>query len=189
MTKTVFAFTVAAVLSLGGLTYTFLARHPDDRSGAGSASGRVWTEMRWPFPLDAWGQGKAFRCRPKECGEEINLYLRAKMGFCNCTTGVVDDDDLERMSDLDLVGSEVSPLKTGRAIIVGSMRGRTRAYELTGRDRPSKDAISVVFNERCDMVVATVVLPRDRLTTSEPAVLEFLNSRTVLQWVELTLGL
>jgi hypothetical protein len=22
----------------------------------------VWTEANWPFPVDPWGQGKAFRC-------------------------------------------------------------------------------------------------------------------------------
>jgi hypothetical protein len=46
----------------------------------------------------------------------VNIYLRAKLGFCNCTTGVADDDDLDRMGDLYLIGD--SPLGAGRQINV-----------------------------------------------------------------------
>ena len=56
--------------------------------------------------MDQWGKGKAFRCKPADCGAEVNIYLRAKLGFCNCTTGVADDEELDRMSDFDLVGGE-----------------------------------------------------------------------------------
>ena len=44
-----------------------------------------------------------------DCGTEVKIYLRAKLGSCNCTTGVADDAELDRMSDFDLVGGEVSP--------------------------------------------------------------------------------
>jgi hypothetical protein len=33
---------------------------------------------------------------------------------------------------------------------------------------------SIVFNDRCDMIVTTAVLPQDRLVTMEPKVMEFL---------------
>ena len=72
-----------------------------------------WTEVAWPFPADQWGRGKAFRCKPADCGAEVNLYLRAKIGFCNCVTGISDDDELDRMSDFDLVGG-ATPLGNGR---------------------------------------------------------------------------
>jgi hypothetical protein len=52
-----------------------------------------------------------------------------------------------------------------------------------------KSALSVAFNDRCDMVVATIVLAHDRPQTIEPGVIEFLNSRTVLHWAELALGI
>ena len=42
------------------------------------------------------------------------------------------------------------------------MKGRSRGYALTAGNRPGKSAISVVFNDRCDMIVATAVLPHDR---------------------------
>jgi hypothetical protein len=44
-------------------------------------------------------------------------------------------------------------------------------------------------SNRCDMIVATVVLPHDRPATIEPSVMEFLNSRAVLHWAGLALGI
>ena len=148
----------------------------------------VWTEARWPFPIDQWGKGKAFRCKAADCGTEVNIYLRAKIGFCNCTTGVADDEDLDRMGDLVLFG-DVSPLGTGRPISIASMKGRSRAYTLNARNPPGKTAISVVFNERCDMIAATAVLGHDRSAAIESGVIEFLNGNTVMRWAEITLGL
>jgi hypothetical protein len=69
------------------------------------------------------------------------------------------------------------------------MNGRDRVYALTASTPPGKTAISVVFNDRCDMVVATAVLAHGRPRTIEPAVIEFLNSATVLHWAEMSLGL
>jgi hypothetical protein len=186
-----FAFTVVAALGLGGAVgaFSLLARNPGDGVSASSAPRPVWTEVQWPFPMDQWGRGKAFRCKPADCGAQVNIYLRAKLGSCNCTTGVADDAELDRMSDLDLVGGEVSPIGPGRPITIAWMKGRTRAYTLTARNPPGKTAISVAFNDRCDMIVATVVLPHDRPATSEPGVMEFLNSGIVLHWAEVTLGI
>jgi hypothetical protein len=149
----------------------------------------VWAEVTWPFPMDQWGTGRAFACKAADCGAEVKLYLRAKLGSCNCTTGVADDADLDRMSDFDLVGGEVSPLGAGRPITIAWMKGRSRAYALAARNRPGKSAVSVVFNDRCDMIVATVVLPHDRPATIEPGVMEFLNSRPVVHWAEVALGI
>ena len=114
----------------------------------------LWMETKWPFPMDQWGTGRAFACKAAECGGEVKLYLRAKLGSCNCTTGVADDTDLDRMSDFDLVGGEVSPLGAGRPVTIAWMKGRSRAYALAARDPPGKSAISIVFNDRCDMIVA-----------------------------------
>jgi len=175
---------LAIILGLGlGLgsavgVAALLRTHPGDR-----ALHPVWTETAWPFPIDQWGRGKAFRCKPADCGAEVNLYLRAKIGFCNCVTGVSDDAELERMSDFDLVG-EGTPLGAGRQIAVGRMQGRSRAYALR-----NATAISVAFNDRCDMVVATAVASGDRPAAIEPGVIAFLNSQTVLRWAEITLGI
>ena len=69
------------------------------------------------------------------------------------------------------------------------MKGRSRAYTLTARNRLGKNGISVVFNDRCDMIVATAVLPHDQPATIEHGVLQFLNSRPVLDWAEIALGI
>ena len=192
-----FAFTMAVAFVLGGTIGAVVLRvgHSADDSTAALSNPRPgWTELQWPFPLDQWGKGKAYRCKPADCGTEVNLYLRAKIGFCNCVNGMADDAELDRMTDLDLVGGkrsggEVSPLGPGRPITVGHMKGRSRSYALTTGGPPGNTAIAVAFNDRCDMVVATALLPRDRLAAIEPHVIAFLNSEAVLRWSEVALGL
>ena len=181
------AIAVAAA-SLGCVLAAALAWFGLPRLTAATATVPVWTEVAWPFPIDPWGKGKAFRCKAADCGTEVKIYLRAKMGFCNCTTGVADDDDLDRMGDLVLVG-EATPLGTGRPIRIAWMEGRSRAYTLNARNPLGKTAISVVFRERCDMIAATAVLGHDRPAAIEPSVIEFLNGSTVMRWAEITLGL
>ena len=100
---------IAAVLAfgLGGLAGAFAfftVALPDRGRAVEPASHPVWTEVQWPFPMDQWGKGKAFRCTAADCGAEVNIYIRAKIGFCNCTTGVADDDELTRLSDFNLMG-------------------------------------------------------------------------------------
>jgi hypothetical protein len=190
--RTTTAIAVAAAFALGGLVGAFALRtdNPVDNSGAViTVPHPVWTEVQWPFLMDQWGKGKAFQCKAEDCGTEVNLYLRAKIGFCNCTTGVADDEELERMSDFDLLGGELFPLGAGRPILVAWMNGRSRAYTLTARNRPGQTAISVAFNDHCDVIVATIVLPNDRPAIIEPSVIEFLNDETVLRWAKVTLGL
>src|SRR4051794_37730405 len=74
----------------------------------------VWAEVQWPFGMDEWGKGKAFQCKAAYCGTVVSLYIRPKLGSCNCTTGVATDDDLDRMSDFALIGGDVSALSDGR---------------------------------------------------------------------------
>jgi len=184
---------IVAMLFLAGATAAYLAIHASrstDSAFAVPTSARpVWTEVNWPFPIDQWGTGRAFNCKAADCGTDVKLYLRAKLGSCNCQTGVAEDADLDSMSDFDLVGGEVSPLGAGRPITIAWMKGRSRAYTLSARNRPGNSAISVAFSDRCDMIVATAVLPHDRPATIEPGVMEFLNSRTVLNWAEVALGI
>ena len=66
--------------------------------------------MAWPFLPDEWGKGKASIAVPPTAGREVNLYIRAKIGFCNCTTGVADDAELERLSDFNLMGDKIAVL-------------------------------------------------------------------------------
>jgi hypothetical protein len=149
----------------------------------------VWAEVAWPFPIDQWGKGKAFRCAAADCGAEVNFYIRAKIGFCNCTTGVSDDNELDRLSDFSLMGEQRSVLGPGHPIRVAWMNGRSRSYTVADSYRPRKSALAVAFNDHCDAVVATVVVAHDQPVAIEPSVIEFLNSQTVIHWAEVTLGL
>ncbi len=41
------------------------------------------------------------------------LYVRPKIGFCNCDSGVADDDEVDRVADLDLMSERFAPLRAG----------------------------------------------------------------------------
>src|ERR1043165_2544619 len=79
--------------------------------------GGVWTGIAWPFALDQWGRGRAFRCGTADCSGAIELTLRAKIGFCNCASAV-DDDEVDRVADFDLIGGEAIALGAGRPFAV-----------------------------------------------------------------------
>jgi len=177
-----------ALLCAAAAVWIVRSGEPARATAASGEARPVWTETDWPFGADPWGKGKAFRCRAADCGAEVKVYLRAKIGLCNCATGVADDDDVDRMGDLALVG-EASPLGTSRPIRIASMEGRSRAYTLNAGSPVGKTAISVIFRERCDMIAATAVLGNDRPAAIEPSVIEFLNGATVMRWAEITLGL
>ena len=158
--------------------------------GALGASPRpVWTEVPWPFPMDQWGHGKAFACKAADCGTQVTVYIRAKIGFCNCSTGVADDAELDRISDFELIGSQAAPRAPGRPISVAWMKGRSRPFDAEGAMGAKLSALSVGLNHRCDAIVATAVVAPGRAPDIEPSVLEFLNSRPVLQWAATTVGL
>jgi hypothetical protein len=152
-----------------------------------AADTAVWTEFKWPFPLDQWGTGRAFRCRSADCGADVELYLRAKLGFCNCTTGVADDAELDRVGDLELLSSTFKALGDGRPVSVGSMKGRSRPYRVARPYSSPRTALAIAFNDKCDVVVATVVT--DDVAAAERAALGFLNGDLVLRWAEKELGL
>lgn len=150
----------------------------------------IWTEVKWPFPMDQWGPGKAFRCAPADCGSEVGLYVRAKIGFCNCTTGVADDDELDRVADFELLNAQQKPAGPGHEISVGAMKGRSRGYLTAAASvSPMKSMLAIAYNERCDVIVVTVIVAHDQPTMIEAPVLEFLRGDTVMRWAALKLGL
>src|SRR5262245_41959157 len=180
--------TLAAVLitGIGGYAIFLAGKPPADTHRTSSRDRPVWTEGTWPFPIDQWGERWAFQCKAAECGMDGNLYLRPKIGFCNCQTGVADDEELDRVSDVDLVGSERSAVGPGRPITVHWMKGRSRGY---GVGAPSaKPVLSLAFNNRCDVIVATVVAGGEPVA-QEQAVLECVNGGRILHWAETVLGL
>jgi hypothetical protein len=171
---------VMLVAGIGGYAIFLAAKPPEDTRRP------VWTEAAWPFPIDQWGQGWAYQCKAADCGIDVSLYLRPKIGFCNCQTGVADDEELDRVSDVDLVDSERSALGPGQPITVQWMKGRSRGYTVGAPS--AKSVLSLAFNNRCDVIVATV-LASDDPVAHEQAVLEFLNGDLMLHWAEQVLGL
>ena len=69
------------------------------------------------------------------------------------------------------------------------MKGRSRPYQVEIRYGAPRTALAIAFNDKCDVVVATVAAGRDHLAAAERAALEFLNSDRMLRWAEAELGL
>jgi hypothetical protein len=87
------------------------------------------------------------------------------------------------------MGEKLAVLGPGHPINVAWMKGRSRAYAISDPYRARNSALAVAFNDRCDAIVATAVVAQDGPAAFEPGVIEFLNSKTVLHWAEVTLGL
>jgi hypothetical protein len=66
------------------------------------------------------------------------------------------------------------------------MKGRSRAYRVV-IGRSAKPVLSLAYNDRCDVIVATVIAGDDPLA-QEQAVLDFLNGDLMLRWAETMLG-
>jgi hypothetical protein len=104
--RSAFAIVCAAGLFVVAGTARFDATSPASTGEAKTNDGgTIWAEVDWPFPVDPWGTGKAYTCGAADCGTDIDLYLRAKLGLCDCSRGVEDDEELERVSDIDLIAS------------------------------------------------------------------------------------
>ena len=148
----------------------------------------VWAEAKWPFPIDQWGTGRAFACAAPNCGAEVSLYIRPKIGFCNCATGVADNAELERVADTELVTQQLRPRGPSRPIKVGWMHGLSRSYWAS--DGETKESLlSVAFNDECDVVVAVVKLAGGDPGILEPEVIAFLNTNPMVLWTKKELGL
>jgi hypothetical protein len=141
-----------------------------------------WREIAWPFPRDGWPAGRAFRCATELCGGEIEVYVRPKAGFCNCDSGVRDDEEVDRVADLDLMSERFAPLEPGRAVRIADMPGRLRSYDLTMSDGSRHAAVGIAVSRRCDLLVAVA-----QGKTSAPEVqrvaLEFLATDAVTKWM------
>lgn len=142
-----------------------------------------WREIRWPFLRDGWPPGQAYRCERSRCGSDMELYMRPKIGFCNCSTGVADDDEVDRVADLDLISPRFKPLRGGEVIRVNGMAGRERAYELTMPDGSKRMAIGMAVSHRCDLMVAVVQGSGDPAELHDKAV-RMLSSPDVTAWMK-----
>jgi hypothetical protein len=183
-----FAATAAAFV-VGGLVALLLYLNPVlQKAKPVSVTPRhpVWTEIKWPFLMDQWGMGKAYQCKAADCGVEMTLYIRPKIGFCSATIGVADDNELARLSDFEFMNGASAAHGNGHVINVGWMKGRIRAY---GPDPARATAFSIAYNNDSDALVATLVFNDAQPDDVEPAVVGFLDSEPMRRWVKSALGL
>ena len=170
------AFSGALVVSLAGAgAYVRwdVANAPKEYDG--------WHAIAWPFPRDGWDDGQAWR------GHGLDLYIRPKFGLCgNCDTGVVEDSEVDRVTDIDLVDPLFAPEGDGRRARITDLVGRSRLYRLrTRKDAKYAEAIAVSYG--CDLVVALVVgnVTDEKLRQTAR---RFLESNTVQVWLNQQLG-
>jgi hypothetical protein len=141
-----------------------------------------WREIAWPFPRDGWPAGRAFRCATESCGGDVEVYLRPKIGFCNCDSGVSDDDEVDRVADLDLISERFVALEPGRAIRIADMAGRIRAYDLQMADGSRRAAVGIAVSHRCDLLVA-VAQGDGTASGVQRVALDFLGSGDMTRWM------
>jgi hypothetical protein len=188
MKRTPLATGIAAMIVIAGSAAVWGLRAPAARTELAAAMEPAWAETKWPFLLDQWGTGKAFVCQPADCGVKIEVFVRPKIGFCNCNTGVSDDNELERVADTDLISEKVRPAGPSSPLKVGWMHGLSRTYQVSG-DKPGERLLSVAFNDECDVVVALASLGKADPAAVTPAVVAFLKSTPMVLWAKKELGL
>ena len=147
----------------------------------------IFAEVPWPFLLDQWGTGRAFRCGA--CGAEYGLYVRAKVGFCNCATGVADDIEIDRVADFDLFPGPVTPLAPGWPVTVGWMKGRARPFVVDGPHGARSYLLTIALSNKCDGVIATAASKEPITADALQATFEELASPVVLDFVQASTGL
>jgi hypothetical protein len=171
-----------AALAFGALSG--VAAYQKVRPQAGEGREARWREIDWPFPRDGWPAGRAFRCDGCDGAE---LYVRPKIGFCNCDTGVADDDEVDRVADLDLISEHFVPLEPGKPVRIGELAGRSRSYELSMSNGAHHVAVGMAVSHRCDLLVA-VVQGGATVGELQLTALRFLQSGEMRRWTMAALG-
>lgn len=145
-----------------------------------------WQEIAWPFPRDGWPAGRAFRCTA--CEGNIELYVRPKIGFCNCDNGVADDEEVDRVADLDLISERFAALTPGEPVGVANMNGRLRSYRLLMPDGSARVAVGIAVSHTCDLLVA-VAQGRAAIEDVRHAALQLLATPAVTNWMNMSMNI
>lgn len=146
--------------------------------------GEGWQDIAWPFPRDGWPPGRAYRCAAASCGAEMELYVRPKIGFCNCDNGVADDDEVDRVADLDLISPSFRPLQKGDVVEIADMPGRARPYDLA--DGTQRRAVGMAVSRKCDLMVA-VVQGRAGAPDLQRQAMQHLASKPAQGWIKVAM--
>jgi hypothetical protein len=152
------------------------------RAHAASPDVAGWQPIAWPFPRDAWPAGRAYHCPASACGADLAVYIRPKIGFCNCTTGVADDEEVDRVTDLDLIGPQFAPKAPGSEVGVADLRGRARDYRLQKPGGVIQPVEGIALSHQCDLIVA--VVDGDAASERAQAAVHDLLTEAVITWVK-----
>ena len=147
-----------------------------------------WRESPWPFPRDAWPAGKAFQCDGPACGGDAVLSVRVKLGFCSCTGGVRDDDEVDNVADVDMITPDFVATGPGDVIKVAHFSGRIRNYEYGAPNHKRRTALGVALGHQCDLIAVSVNSSMaDAAALREQAMLR-LETHDVIKWINRQLG-
>ena len=95
----------------------------------------VWTETAWPFLLDAWGPGRAFRCEASVCGTAVTLK-----------SGILDPQGKAIEGALKSLGVDgVASVRQGKVFDI----------EIKGSDRKKAEA---ALKQAADKLLANTVI-------------------------------
>ncbi len=160
---------VAATAAVAMIAHDRLPGPPDDAG---------WRAITWPFPRDGWPPGRAWR------RGTVEVYVRPKLGFCgNCETGVVSDDEVDRVTDVDLLDPRFAALEDGNSIRLGSFSGRARLYRYKLANGEQRHAEGIAVSQKCDLIVA-VVTGNLADSREREAAYRFLESNSVQDWLK-----
>ena len=140
-----------------------------------------WKETSWPFLRDGWPNGRAFKCAAADCGIETTLVARVKVGFCDCAKGVSDDEEVDRVSDVDLVNRTFEPLAKGDPVKISGMYGRKRLY-ITSELRPRRVMV-FAGGRNCNAFVAMAISATEIPPQAIEAAEAMLDEPSFVRWV------
>src|ERR1700727_2305519 len=93
-----------------------------------------------------WQPGRGWR------RDTTDVYVRPKLGFCgNCETGVVTDDEVDRVTDVDLLDERFQPVQAGSRIRITDLVGRARLYKYRLRNGAQRYAEGIAVAYKCDL--------------------------------------
>lgn len=141
-------FPGAALLALAAGLFFYGQSLTATSSAQRTAETPGWSSIQWPFPIDAWPEGRAFHCGFEECGMDVDLYIRPKIGFCDCYRGVSDDDEIDRVGDLVVLSETYAPLSAGTAVNLGNIRGRARHFAVYAPNQTKRNRNCIVAQMR-----------------------------------------
>lgn len=147
-----------------------------------------WQEIAWPFGRDAWPAGRAFRCGAAACGGVQDVYVRPKVGLCNCTRGITGDAEVDAVSDIDLMTGDFAPRAAGQRVVMAGLDGIARPYTLHLSGGRQGNAAGIALSHRCDLVVAASVGESAGQAAALAAIAELLSRPDIGQWMAQRFG-